>query len=80
MPRAASPRYAINWEAENAKKADEIRLLRAALRKYAIKRHVRLSEGLRDIPNGGSCALCGNEWSNGWPEGHDAYCLLARGR
>lgn len=80
MPRARSPRYAINWEAENAKKADEIRLLRAALRKYAIKRHVRLGEGLREIPNGGSCAICKTEWRVDWPENHLASCLLARGR
>jgi hypothetical protein len=71
MPRAT------NWEAENAKKAEEIKLLRKALRKYAIKRHVRLGEGLREIPNGGSCEICETNWLPGQPESHRASCLLA---
>lgn len=53
--------------------------MREALRKLAIKRHIRLTEGPRTIFNGGSCALCKAEWyepfdSNEW---HSDTCLAA---
>lgn len=51
---------------------------RAALRLFAIKKHVRMVSGGGTIPNGGSCELCKTEWPEGQPEGHRASCLLAR--
>ncbi len=67
MSKSANQRYAINWEAENAKKAEEIRLLRAELRKYAIL-------------DSGKCLICETRWAKQHGESHLACCLLARGR
>lgn len=56
----------------------EITELRTALRRLAIRQHVRMASGGGTVPNGGSCALCDINWPNGQPEGHRASCLLAR--
>lgn len=52
--------------------------LRAALRRHALRRHVRMASGGGEIPNGGSCELCGSGWREGQPEAHRASCLLAK--
>ncbi len=51
--------------------------LRAALRRFALRRHVRMASGGGEVPSGGSCALCNTEWRRDQPEAHRANCLLA---
>lgn len=53
-----------------------IEQLRAALRKQAVKQHVRLAEGGGTVPNGRSCSLCSAQWDEDQPERHEAACLL----
>jgi len=65
---------------EGVRLLEENEKLRAALRRFALKRHVRLASGGTEIPNGGSCELCKTEWREEHPESHRASCLLARGR
>lgn len=44
------------------------------LRRFAIKRHVRLGYNGDEIPNGGSCAICMGEWGEGFSEQHARTC------
>lgn len=48
-----------------------------ALRRLAIRKHVRMTTGNSTVPNGGSCALCKREWDDDAPEQHAPDCLAA---
>lgn len=45
-----------------------------ALRKIAIRKHVRMGYDGTEIPNGFSCDVCHSEWDEGDPERHTTTC------
>ena len=59
---------------------DTVTIERTALRRIALRRHVRMGYGGTEIPNGGGCVLCGDEWEANEPESHELTCPLAETR
>jgi hypothetical protein len=54
-----------------------IAALRAALRDFAVRQHVRMAQGGGTVPNGYSCKICGAECERDMLLIHDVRCLLA---
>lgn len=80
-------KHRVAAEAEIESLRERCGALEGALRKLAIVGHVRMASGGGTVPSGGSCKVCGAEWSkltfNGEPiiptpqEHHNSTCLLS---